>query len=172
VHEHLALVGLMGSGKSTVGRIVAARLGREFVDTDEQVELATGCSVAELFASAGEAAFRRYELESLTRALARPDPVVVATGGGVVTTPEARRALSLNAKVVWLRATPEALAARLSDDGTRPLIGDRDPVTVLRSLDENRRDLYAAVADTTVDVDDLGPEQVADQVLELLGLPA
>jgi shikimate kinase len=172
VHDHLALVGLMGSGKSTVGRLLAERLGREFIDTDEQVELATGMSVAELFSRLGEEAFRRYELETLSRALSHRVPVVIATGGGVVTTPRARRALERDGLVVWLRASPEALAARLEGDDSRPLIGDRDPLTVLRSLDEQRRPLYEEVADLVVDVDDLPPDRVAELVLEMMGLAA
>ena len=170
MHDHLALVGLMGSGKSTVGRILADRLDRRLVDTDELVESAVGTTIAELFAARGEPAFRRYELDTLTRSLTRPEPSIIATGGGVVTTTEARQALKIDADVVWLRASPESLAARLHGDDTRPLIGDRDPLQVLSDLHEHRAPLYAEVADVIVDVDGLAPVEVADRVLEMLGL--
>jgi shikimate kinase len=169
VREHLALVGLMGSGKSSVGRLLAERLGRTLIDTDEQVEAATGTTIGELFSTRGEAAFRRYELDTLQRSLARAEPVVIATGGGVVTTSEARRALALDATVVWLRASPEALAGRLHGDTTRPLLGDRDPVEVLSELHEHRAPLYEEVADVIVDVDHDEPSRVADRVLDVLG---
>jgi shikimate kinase len=168
----VVLVGLMGSGKSTVGRLLAERLACDFVDTDDQVEQATGSTVNELFATHGEASFRRYELDSLTRSLARPTPAVIATGGGVVTTTDARRALRHAAMVVWLRASPEALAERLDDDDTRPLLGGRDPRDVLHELHEHRASLYDEVAQVVVDVDQEEPARVADRVLELLGLPA
>jgi shikimate kinase len=169
---HLALVGLMGSGKSSVGRVLADQLDRVLIDTDELVERVTGESISELFRSRGEAAFRRYELDSLGRALARSTPSVIATGGGVVTTPKARRMLARDATVVWLRARPESLLERLRGDATRPLLGDRDPLTVLRELHEHRSPLYAEVADLVVDVDGHRPEQVAAEVLDALGLPA
>lgn len=167
--EHLALIGLMGSGKSSVGRILADRLDRVLIDTDHQVEAATGRPIAELFVAQGEAAFRRYELQSLRRALARTEPVVVATGGGVVTTPDARRALKIDAITVWLRADPKVLAERLDGDRNRPLLMGRDPVEVLGELHRQRGPLYEQVASMVVDVDDLEPDQVADEVLTVLG---
>ena len=172
MREHLVLVGLMGSGKTTVGHVLAERLGWDYVDTDEQVELATGTTVHELFSTHGEASFRHYELETLKRSLARDTPAVIATGGGVVTTLDARRALAVDAQVVWLRASPDALARRLDGDDTRPLLTGRDPLEALRDLHERRAPLYAEVADVVVDVDEDEPSRVADRVLELLGLPA
>jgi shikimate kinase len=169
ISDHLALVGLMGSGKSSVGRLLAARMGRELVDTDHLVEQVTGRSIAELFTNEGERSFRRYELESLRRALRRTEPVVVATGGGVVLTADARRALEVDATVVWLRGTPELLARRIDGDRARPLLGRRDTAAVLRALHDQREDLYVEVADAIVDVDEHGPEEVAEQVLDVLG---
>lgn len=169
---HLALVGLMGSGKTSVGRLVATRTGRTLVDTDDLVETVTGRSIAELFASEGEEAFRRYELDSLRRALARSDRSVVATGGGVVTTPEARRALARDSFVVWLDADPSTLVARLASDDARPLLSGRDPLTVLADLHERRAPLYREVADRIVAVDGLEPERVADVVLDVMGWSA
>jgi shikimate kinase len=165
---HLVLVGLMGTGKTTVGQHLSERLGRPLVDTDELVEVATGRSIHDLFSTKGEAAFRRYELDSLTRALAREEPSVIATGGGVVTTAEARHALRTEV-VVWLRASPETLAERLDGDATRPLLGGRNPLEVLRELSEHRKGFYQEVATATVESDGCAPDKVADEVLDVLG---
>jgi shikimate kinase len=167
--QHLALVGLMGSGKSSVGRVLATRLERELIDTDALVEAATGRPVNEIFASEGEEAFRRYELNSLTRALSRSAPAVVATGGGVVITADARQALRRNATVIWLRADPSVLARRLEGDRTRPLLADRDPLARLKELHDHRAPLYEEVADAVVEADGDNPSEVAEQVLDVLG---
>jgi shikimate kinase len=167
--NHLALVGLMGSGKSSVGAVLAERLGRVLIDTDHLVEANTGTTIAHLFQSQGEAAFRRFELDSLGRALAREEPSVIATGGGIVTSPQARRMLSIDATVVWLQARPEVLAGRLGGDVSRPLLGGREPLTVLTELLEARAPLYAEVADVEVDAGGNDPEQVAEAVLDVLG---
>ena len=106
------LVGMMGSGKTTVGRLVAQRLGRRFVDSDEQVEARAGRTVREIFEAEGEAAFRALEAGALAEALAAPEPAVVAAAGGVVLDPGNRRALREAATVVWLRAGPGVLASR------------------------------------------------------------
>lgn len=168
--SHLALVGLMGSGKTTVGHILAARLARTLIDTDDLIESATGKTIPELFSSEGEPAFRRYELDSLTRALARSELSVIATGGGVVTTPEARRMLELDATVVWLRASPELLAKRLGDDPSRPLLAGRDPLEAIRDMSVHRTPWYEEVADFIVDADDDDADRVADAVLDVVGL--
>ncbi|MGY6502304.1 MAG: shikimate kinase [Acidimicrobiales bacterium] len=167
--RHVALIGLMGSGKTTVGRLLAERSHRPLVDTDSLVEAATGQSVAELFGGEGEAAFRRYELDCLARALARSEPSIVATGGGIVLTDAARNLLRRDATVVWLRAAPSTLAARLGDDITRPLLADRDPVDVLTDLETRRSVLYDEVADVVVDADGPDPVDVADRVAAVLG---
>ncbi len=159
----------MGSGKTSVGRLLAERTGRALVDTDDLVETVTGRTITALFSSEGEDAFRRFELESLRRALARTEPAVVATGGGVVTTPEARRALALDSIVVWLDADPATLTHRLEADGARPLLVGRDTREVIDELHERRAPLYREVADRIVVVDGLDPAGVADAVLDVLG---
>lgn len=169
ISGHLALVGLMGTGKSSVGRILAERTGRELIDTDALVQGITGRSIGELFAGEGEAAFRRYELDSLHRSLARNEPVIVATGGGVVLTPDARQALERDATVVWLRADPDLLARRLDGDRSRPLLSGHDPLATLRDLHDHRAPLYAEVADVVVDIGDRSADEVADEVLDVLG---
>src|SRR4051794_6921672 len=104
--RHLVLVGMMGSGKTTVGRMVAARLGRRFLDSDEQVEAATGRTVREIFESDGEAAYRVLESKALCEALASRPPAVIAAAGGTVLSADNRAAMRASGEVVWLQADP------------------------------------------------------------------
>jgi shikimate kinase len=164
---HLLLVGMMGAGKTTVGRLVADHLGRPYRDSDTMVEEATGHSVPELFATEGEAAFRAAESAALRAAVA-PPPAVISVAGGAVLDPANRALLAASGTVVWLRAAPETLAARVGDGDGRPLLAP-DPARALVALDAARRPLYAEVADAVVDVDDLAPTQVADAVLLAAG---
>lgn len=164
---HLVLVGMMGSGKTSVGELLARRLGRPFLDSDRQVEERAGRSVAELWAAGGEAAFRDLESEVLAQALGPDTPVVVAAAGGVVLDPANRRLLGERAWVVWLRARPETLAQRLGTGAGRPLLAD-DPPGALRRLEAVRRPLYEEVADAVVDVDCLSPEAVVARIVELV----
>src|SRR5262245_4174665 len=118
--RHVVLVGLMGTGKSTVGRRLARDLDRPFADLDEQIELAEGVTVARLFRERGEAAFRAVESAQLAGLVARPAPLVIAAGGGVVVS-DANRRLLAPTFVVWLQASPRFLAAR-TDPTHRPLL--------------------------------------------------
>jgi shikimate kinase len=150
--RHVVLVGLMGVGKSTVGRRLAKELQRPFADVDEQVELRAGCTIPILFSEQGEPAFRAVEAEVLADLLGRPAPLVLAAGGGVVTTPVNRSALAdAGAFVVWLRASTEFLAAR-TDPTHRPLLAGDASGTLIRLLAE-RAPLYERVADAVVDVE-------------------
>jgi shikimate kinase len=168
VRRHLVLVGMMGSGKTTVGRIVAERLGRAFFDSDEVIEARTGRTVREIFASEGEAAFRRLETQVLAEALARPEPSVIAAAGGTVLAAENRRAMRDGAqRVVWLRADPAALATRVAGGAHRPLLDD-DPAGTLARLEAEREPLYGEVADAVIDTVDLRPNDVAERVLALV----
>jgi shikimate kinase len=169
--RHIMLVGMMGAGKSTVGAIVAERLGRPFVDIDDLVEAAAGRPVTEIFATDGEAAFRSLERDALADASASPAPLVIATGGGAMADTENRRVASASATVVWLQADPAELATRVAGtrgDATtaRPMLATADPVATLERLSILRADAYAAVADAVVTTDDRSVEQVADAVVE------
>jgi len=160
---HLLLVGMMGAGKTTVGRLVAESLGRPYRDSDAMVEEATGHSVRELFATKGEATFRAAESDALHAAV-EPPPAVISVAGGAVLDPANRALLARSGTVVWLRAEPATLAERVGEGAGRPLLAP-DPPRVLADLDAVRRPLYAEVADAVVDVDELEPAQVAEAVL-------
>lgn len=162
----LLLVGMMGSGKTTVGRLAAQRLGWPHLDSDAEVEEATGQTVSEIFAGRGEAAFRAAESAALVRAL-DTEPVVVSVAGGAVLDPDNRRLIRANGTVVWLRAEVGTLADRVGDATDRPLL-DGDTERALAELDAVRRLLYAQIADAVVDVDDKTPEQVAMAVIDAL----
>ncbi len=152
----VVLVGMMGSGKTTVGGKLARRLDLEAVDTDTELVAGSGLEIDEWFTERGEAAFRAAEHEVLARVLDHPRTRVVATGGGVVVD-AANRALLVEARhtVVWLRASPAFLASRIerkSARRNRPLLGD-DPRGALEELDARRRDLYGEVADVVIDIE-------------------
>ncbi|MDQ3145584.1 MAG: shikimate kinase [Actinomycetota bacterium] len=166
---HLVLVGMMGSGKTSVGELVAERLGRKLVDSDAVIEARTGRTVREIFEADGEAAFRTLESEALAEALASPQPAVVAAAGGVVLD-EANRELLRSGggrRVVWLDADPSVLAARVEKGDHRPLLGD-DPEAAMVRLDRERRPLYREVADHRVDVSGQDLAEVAEAVLALV----
>jgi shikimate kinase len=150
---HVALVGLMGSGKTTVGRRAAKLLGRPFVDADEAFIPRYGRTVADVFAVDGEAGFRRLEAELLAELLDVATPLVVACGGGVVTTEGNRQRLRQpDVHVVWLRANPNFLASRAQQKPDRPLLAGDDPAAVLARLHDEREAWYAEVADDVLEV--------------------
>jgi len=161
------LIGFMGAGKSSVGRVVARRLGAEFLDVDVSIETAAGRSVREIFASQGEEVFREMEKEAIRDAVSVPGRVVAA-GGGAFLDPGNRALLTGYAPVVFLDASPETVIARLSRDASRPLLQGGDREARVRDLMARRRNSYAE-ADVTVDTDGLTVLQVAGRVIALLG---
>jgi len=169
VTRRILLVGMMGAGKTTVGRLLAEKLGWDYLDSDEEVQAATGLTVPELFARDGEAAFRDAESAALARACADTEPVVVSVAGGAVLRPDNRSLLRASGRVVWLRARLATLTARVGDGVGRPLL-DVDPAGTLAKLYDERRPLYEEVADLTVDVDGLTAPEVASLVLEQVGV--
>ena len=161
------LVGMMGSGKTHVGKQLAARLGVGFVDSDEQIERRHGRTVRQIFEAEGEAVFRRLETEALVAAVESTERSVIAAAGGVVLDARNRELLRRAGTVVWLRARPEVLAARVRPGDHRPLLGD-DALGALRRLDAERAPLYGVVASAVVDVGDRSPEEVATRIAELV----
>jgi shikimate kinase len=168
VAEHLFLVGMMGSGKSTVGRIVADTLGWAFVDTDAEVESATGATVEGVFIGRGEGGFRAEERRAVEAAGRHPGPVVVSVGGGAVLDERNCAVMRAGVGVVWLRARAETLARRVGTASGRPLLaepGAPGALAVLERIESERRERYRDVATAVVDVDDLTPVEAAAAVV-------
>jgi shikimate kinase len=162
----IVLVGLMGAGKSCIGKRLAVRLGVRFVDADQEIEQAAGCSVAEIFARHGEAAFRDGERRVIARLLGEP-PHVLATGGGAFMDPRTRSVVRERAISVWLRAELDLLLRRVSRRNDRPLLQVADPRGRLAELMTQRYPVYGE-ADITVDSADGPPEVTLERVVASL----
>ena len=165
--RHLVLIGLMGAGKTSVGRRCADALGRGFVDTDDVIRATSGMTIPEIFEHDGESGFRSRERTAVAEVVASPDALVIACGGGAVVDPDNRRALGAVGFVVWLTADPNELAARVSADGveTRPLLAGGPTTATLTRLADARQAAYAAVADVSVATDGLDLAAVTAAVL-------
>lgn len=164
----IALIGLMGSGKTAVARALAERLGRRAVALDEEIERAAGAPVAELFAREGEAAFRLRETAALRAALDR-GAAIIDGGGGLVLDPENRALLRARCRVVWLEVAPGEAAHRMAAPGPRrPLIEGSEPAARLAAILAARTDAYAATAHVRVPTGGRDVAAVADAVLRVL----
>jgi shikimate kinase len=163
----VVLVGLMGSGKSTVGALVAPRTGRKFVDVDAVITARMSKTVRELWEEGGEAAYRHLESDVVLEVLRDDSPTVLAAPGGVVLDPGVR-ALLADSLVVWLRTSPSTLAGRVRPGDHRPLLGDQ-PAATFATMAEMRSELYRQVATAIIDTDGVAPEVIADAVLGLVG---
>ena len=162
----IVLVGMMGAGKTTVGRRLAARLGRHFVDSDEEVEKAANMTIPEIFAAHGEADFRAGEARVIARLLRDPD-IVLGTGGGAFINPETRALIKAGSVSVWIKAELDLLFQRVSRRSNRPLLKTENPRETLRQLIEMRYPVYAE-ADITVVSRDVPQDQVASDIVEAL----
>lgn len=162
----IALVGLMGVGKSSVGRRLANALDLPFKDADHEIEAAAGRTIPEIFAEMGEPAFREGERRVIARLLEDP-PHVLATGGGAFMNDETRRLIKERAISVWLKADLEILARRVSRKDTRPLVSGKDPMTVLTELADKRYPVYGQ-ADLVVETGDTAHHVAVDQILRAL----
>ncbi len=162
----VVLVGIMGAGKSSVGRRLAQRLGMDFVDADDEIEAAAKLTIAEIFESFGEAYFRDGERRVIARLLAE-GPHVLATGGGAYMNAETREAIGRNGVSVWLKADFDVVMNRVRRRSHRPLLQKADPEGVMRELIATRYPLYA-LADLTVQSRDVPHETIVEEVLAAL----
>jgi shikimate kinase len=162
--RRVLLIGMMGAGKSTVGHLVAGRLGWDYLDSDEEILRRTGRTVPEIWQADGEAAFRAEEAAVLADATGSSRPVVVGVAGGAVLDPASRARIVGAGIVVWLRVSVATLIARVGDGAGRPLL-EGDPAGSLTRLEAARRPVYASLAQMIIDVDDLAPTEVADRIV-------
>jgi shikimate kinase len=162
----IVLVGMMGAGKTTVGRRLATRLGRHFVDSDEEIEKAAGMTIEDIFAAHGEADFRAGEVRVIARLLKDRD-LVLGTGGGAFMNAETRALVKSSAISVWIKAEFELLFQRVQRRSNRPLLKTANPRQTLQELIDRRYPVYAE-ADVTVVSEDVPQDQVASAVIDAL----
>ncbi len=167
----VVLVGLMGAGKSCIGRRLAQRLNVSFVDADAEIEQAAGCTISEIFEKYGEAAFRDGERRVMSRLLLGP-PTILAAGGGAFMDAETRELIRAHGVSVWLRADLDTLAARTKGRNHRPLLNSGEPRDILAKLIEARYPVYAEadiVVDTGADNPNVTCARVADALANIPG---
>ena len=162
----VALVGMMGAGKSSIGRRLALRLGIPFVDADAEIEKAAGMTISDIFAVRGEAEFRAGEARVILRLL-ESGPQVLATGGGAFTNPDTRIAIGAKGISIWLKAEFDVLMKRIRRRHDRPLLKTDDPGATLRKLMEEREPVYA-LADLTVQSREVMHEKIVDEIVSAL----
>ena len=162
----IVLVGMMGSGKSSIGRRLAARLGIAFVDADSEIEQAAGMTIAEIFERHGEPYFRAGEARVIARLLDQ-GPQVLATGGGAFMNADTRAAIGRKGVSIWLKAELEVLMKRIKRRGDRPLLKTDDPAATLTALIEQRYPIYAE-ADVTVLSRDVPHDSIVDEIVTAL----
>ncbi|HKI59900.1 MAG TPA: shikimate kinase [Mariprofundaceae bacterium] len=160
------LVGLMGSGKSSVGRRLAKRLEIPLIDLDEYIVEKAGKTIPQIFDEQGEEAFRDMESEALREVLGKP--AVIATGGGAIMREENRALLKEHPPVIWLKASPEFLASRIDGDSNRPLIAEGETVKKLQALAEVRYPFYESCADYIVPRGEMKKRKVLESILRFL----
>ena len=162
----IVLIGMMGAGKSSIGRRVALRLGIPFTDADAEIEKAAGMSITDIFAIRGEAEFRAGEARVIARLL-ESGPQVLATGGGAFVNPETRAAIAAKGVSVWLKAEFDVLLKRIRRRHDRPLLKTDDPAATLRKLMQERDPIYA-LADLTVQSRDVLHDKIVDEIVSAL----
>jgi shikimate kinase/3-dehydroquinate synthase len=166
-NKNIFLVGLMGAGKTTIGRQLARRLGMHFVDSDHEIEARTGASVPWIFEIEGEASFRRREADMI-RDLTAGSGLVLATGGGAVLNPDSRRLLAERGTVVYLRAGVNSILQRTAHDRNRPLLQTADPRKKLEELTAQREPLYREIADLVIDTGRPNVQSMIQTILDQL----
>ncbi len=166
----IVLVGLMGAGKSTIGRRLAKTLDIAFCDSDDEITEAAGCSVSDLFYIHGEAIFRDLEKRVITRLLTNNEPKVLATGGGAWMNEDVRAMTRRYADSIWLRADIDVLVDRVARKNTRPLLEHGDKKAILSKMMDERNPQYAK-ADITIDSDEGTHEEIVTNILHALNIP-
>ncbi|MFI5013127.1 MAG: helix-turn-helix transcriptional regulator [Hyphomicrobiales bacterium] len=166
--ERVALIGLRGAGKSTLGRLAAARLGWPFVELNREIESETGLSIAEVFSLYGQEGYRRLELAALEQVMARQGPMLLATAGGIVAEPMTFELLMSSFFTIWIRARPAEHMSRVRDQGDlRPMADDKTAMAELTTILSSREPLYAR-AGASVDTSDAGVEASLERLLEAI----
>ena len=168
--QRVFLVGPMGAGKTTIGRLLASALKLEFIDSDHEIEQSSGADIPWIFDREGESGFRDREQKVLAE-LTQRDAVLLATGGGAVLRAENRAALAGRGTVVYLHASVEQQVARTAHDRNRPLLQTANPERTLRELMDARDPLYREIADYVIDTDGLGARTVARRLIKQLTAP-
>ena len=170
----IALTGYRGTGKTTVGQLLAERLGWRCVDTDAEIEALAGQSIRQLFDNDEEERFRDLESQVIHH-LTRQHKLVLALGGGAVLREDNRQALSVAGPVVWLRAAPDTIFRRICDDPIstqqRPNLTQQGGLSEIEQLLKERLPIYESCADCTIDTDEMTPAQIADAILDALDIP-
>jgi shikimate kinase len=163
-HPNIILVGFMGTGKSSAGRLIAERLNMEFVDMDDEIVRREGCSIPDIFRDRGEPAFRELE-RALVIELANRSNLVISTGGGIVLNPDNIRDFSRTGSVFCLQAKPESILRRVEHDQNRPLLQGGDRLTKISELLARRQPLYDAIP-RQIDTEGHKPADTADAVIQ------
>jgi shikimate kinase len=169
--NNIVLIGYRATGKTTLARLLAERLGWQWIDADVEIERRAGKSIARVFAEDGEPAFRDLESQVIAD-LCQRERLVVAAGGGATVRPQNREAMRANGRVVWLTAAPGTILDRMLGDATtpdrRPSLTDKDPLAEIVGLLARREPIYREAAHVIVDSEGKTPEQVAEEVLSSL----
>lgn len=166
-NSNIFLVGLMGSGKTTIGRALARRLGLRFIDADHEIEFRTGASIPLIFEIEGEASFRQREADVI-RDLTAQQGIVLATGGGAVLNAQSRRYLHERGTVIYLRASVASILQRTSHDRNRPLLQTADPRATIEALARERGPLYDEVAHITIETGRPNVQSIVQTILSQL----
>lgn len=165
--RNIVLVGHMGSGKTNVGRLLAQKLDLNFVDSDKVIEDVAGISIVDIFELYGEDEFRKLELREISTLLDQRPFQIISVGGGAFVQPDCHNIIKAKGLSVWLQAAPETLVSRMSNFSSRPLLKDKDPLTVLKQLSK-KRDPYFEKADLIVNTDRLELTDSTQKVMDSL----
>ncbi|MGE5630385.1 MAG: shikimate kinase [Caulobacteraceae bacterium] len=163
--SNVVLIGFMGTGKSTIGRLVAEKLNRTFLDSDKMIEKETGTTINNIFSSYGESYFREIESKVIHR-ISQQDNCVIATGGGVVLSPDNMKHLRENGIIICLKAKPEIIYERTKNAGSRPLLNVENPASAIEKKLNERKDLY--IGDLVLDTSCIDAGEAADRIVSFV----